>query len=84
MPGFDGTGPWGLGPMMGGGRGFCVLKLPSRPGETVVGSAGQAGWPVGQGAAANAELTRLRRRADWIEARLGAIRRRIGLRLQTR
>lgn len=24
MPGFDGTGPRGLGPMTGGGRGFCA------------------------------------------------------------
>ncbi|MDD5495696.1 MAG: DUF5320 family protein [Candidatus Omnitrophica bacterium] len=24
MPGFDGTGPMGMGPMTGGGRGFCV------------------------------------------------------------
>jgi len=23
MPGFDGTGPMGIGPMTGGGRGFC-------------------------------------------------------------
>jgi hypothetical protein len=23
MPGFDGTGPNGVGPMTGGGRGFC-------------------------------------------------------------
>jgi len=23
MPGFDGTGPGGMGPMTGGGRGFC-------------------------------------------------------------
>jgi len=23
MPGLDGTGPWGAGPMTGGGRGFC-------------------------------------------------------------
>ena len=23
MPGFDGTGPRGMGPMTGGGRGFC-------------------------------------------------------------
>jgi hypothetical protein len=23
MPGFDGTGPYGMGPMTGGGRGFC-------------------------------------------------------------
>jgi len=24
MPGFDGTGPRGMGPMTGGGRGFCT------------------------------------------------------------
>ena len=24
MPGYDGTGPRGAGPMTGGGRGFCV------------------------------------------------------------
>jgi len=27
VPGFDGTGPRGMGPMTGGGRGFCVLPL---------------------------------------------------------
>jgi hypothetical protein len=32
MPGFDGTGPRGLGPITGGGRGFCVVPLsPSSP-----------------------------------------------------
>jgi hypothetical protein len=25
MPGFDGTGPIGMGPMTGGGRGFCAM-----------------------------------------------------------
>ena len=25
MPGLDGTGPMGLGPMTGGGRGFCAI-----------------------------------------------------------
>jgi hypothetical protein len=25
MPGFDGTGPMGQGPMTGGGRGFCSV-----------------------------------------------------------
>ncbi|MDD4874681.1 MAG: DUF5320 domain-containing protein [Dehalococcoidales bacterium] len=25
MPGFDGTGPRGMGAMTGGGRGFCVI-----------------------------------------------------------
>ena len=27
MPGFDGTGPRGMGPMTGGGRGFCAVPL---------------------------------------------------------
>ncbi|MFC1909873.1 DUF5320 domain-containing protein [Chloroflexota bacterium] len=27
MPGFNGTGPRGMGPMTGGGRGFCVVPL---------------------------------------------------------
>jgi len=29
MPGFDGTGPMGLGPMTGGGRGFCAILYRS-------------------------------------------------------
>ena len=28
MPGFDGTGPMGMGPMTGGGRGYCAVLLP--------------------------------------------------------
>jgi len=32
MPGFDGTGPMGMGPMTGGGRGLCAVPLrPARP-----------------------------------------------------
>jgi hypothetical protein len=27
MPGFDGTGPRGMGPMTGGGMGYCVVPL---------------------------------------------------------
>jgi hypothetical protein len=27
MPGFDGTGPQGYGPMTGGGRGFCAVPF---------------------------------------------------------
>lgn len=27
MPRFDGTGPRGMGPMTGGGRGFCAVPL---------------------------------------------------------
>ena len=39
MPGFDGTGPRGMGPMTGGGRGFCAAPLPPK-------------WPVYRGKAA--------------------------------
>jgi hypothetical protein len=28
MPGFDGTGPMGMGPMTGWGRGYCAMLLP--------------------------------------------------------
>lgn len=27
MPGFDGTGPRGQGPLTGGGRGYCAVSL---------------------------------------------------------
>ena len=27
MPGFDGTGPRGQGPLTGGGRGFCAVPM---------------------------------------------------------
>ena len=30
MPGYDGTGPRGAGPMTGGGRGFCAVPLGGR------------------------------------------------------
>lgn len=47
MPGFDGTGPRGMGPMTGGGRGYCALgatppaaqpyRAPVVPGPLVSG-----------------------------------------------
>lgn len=33
MPGFDGTGPRGMGPMTGGGGGFCTIPLRVTPSE---------------------------------------------------
>jgi hypothetical protein len=35
MPGFDGTGPLGLGPMTGRGMGYCVLPLPQPGGGRI-------------------------------------------------
>jgi hypothetical protein len=47
MPGFDGTGPLGRGPMTGLGMGFCVLQeSKDRPGQ-VDGLAGLQGTPIG-------------------------------------
>jgi hypothetical protein len=37
MPGFDGTGPMGVGPMTGGGRGYCAVLLPRSSTATVGG-----------------------------------------------
>jgi len=46
MPGFDGTGPWGAGPMTGWGRGFCN---PSAPGAYGLGYRGWYGRGLGYG-----------------------------------
>jgi len=46
MPGFDGTGPRGMGPLTGGGRGYCATVLPDpATGAPVYGYAGLAGRP---------------------------------------
>ncbi|MFA7072693.1 MAG: DUF5320 domain-containing protein, partial [Methanoculleus sp.] len=53
MPGFDGTGPSGRGPLTGGRRGRCVL--PGTPAATEEGAApvlrgvGRGGIPWGCG-----------------------------------
>jgi hypothetical protein len=47
MPGFDGTGPLGQGPMTGRGMGFCVLReLKDRSGQAE-GLVGIQGTPIG-------------------------------------
>lgn len=46
MPGFDGTGPQGRGPMTGNGGGYCLMKMPDAPGEPETGFAGLAGRSV--------------------------------------
>jgi hypothetical protein len=50
MPGFDGTGPGGMGSMTGWGRGFCN---PSRSayGRTPMFRPGYRGYGYGQGSA---------------------------------
>lgn len=48
MPGFDGTGPLGQGPMTGRGRGFCVLTTSEENPDEVQGFAGIDGKPIGK------------------------------------
>lgn len=49
MPGFDGNGPRGGGPMTGRAEGYCMLKIPDVPDEPWTGFAGLAGEPVTTG-----------------------------------
>ncbi len=46
MPGFDGTGPQGEGPMTGRARGYCVLRESNGLSNHVQGFAGVQGTPV--------------------------------------
>jgi len=48
MPGFDGTGPLGQGPMTGRGLGFCVLTNSEETQGQVEGFAGLQGVPISQ------------------------------------
>ncbi|WP_144301644.1 DUF5320 domain-containing protein [Oceanidesulfovibrio indonesiensis] len=43
MPGFDGTGPWGKGPMTGGGFGYCVQAAGGEPIGAMRGFGGRRG-----------------------------------------
>lgn len=52
MPGFDGTGPRGQGPMSGRGEGYCAMRLPDEPGRPAYGYAGLQGTPVQMGSPA--------------------------------
>ncbi|MCG9969848.1 DUF5320 domain-containing protein [Pelotomaculum terephthalicicum JT] len=45
MPGFDGTGPLGMGIMTGRGRGFCISNiLPGNGLAQRLGRGGRRGW----------------------------------------
>lgn len=48
MPGFDGTGPRGMGPITGGGRGYCS-PWGIRAGWPSYGVRGEAGYGYGYG-----------------------------------
>jgi hypothetical protein len=48
MPGFDGTGPLGQGPMTGRGLGFCILATSEENPNEIQGLAGIDGKPIGK------------------------------------
>ena len=48
MPGFDGTGPLGQGPMTGRGHGFCVLTSSKENHDQIQGIVGLQAVPVEQ------------------------------------
>jgi len=47
MPGFDGTGPLGRGPMTGRGMGYCALSMPQFPVSAYPGGYGTSGYVPG-------------------------------------
>jgi len=66
MPGFDGTGPRGLGPITGGGREFCVVPLsPGSPTYTEKGD-----YPPTYGVPGSIHLTMERSRVLQAQYRL--------------
>lgn len=71
MPGFDGTGPRGLGPLTGGGRGFCqptpVQSVPTQgtvPAYRNISGVGGRGFGRGRGGGRG--MGRGRGRGRWL------------------
>jgi hypothetical protein len=80
MPGFDGTGPRGYGPITGGGRGFCMLKIPDTANEPITGFAGLSGHPVAcLQHRSETELACLRANVDRLQVILNGLQRDIGI-----
>ena len=86
MPGFDGTGPRGMGPMTGGGRGFCGIRrvrtsrrggnAPGIPVATYGGPA-TASYGYDPGMTAEQEMEFLRSQAQAVSEQLEQIQRRL-------
>lgn len=78
MPDFDGTGPRGLGPMSGKGRGYCMLKISQLPDEPHTGFAGLAGKPLTlYPGLPSADIAFLKFRVQYLQLMLQDIQRRI-------
>ena len=80
MPGLDGTGPKGYGPITGRGRGFCILKMPYTATEPITGFVGLSGRPVTcLQNSSEAELTCSRADVQRLRAVLDGLQRNIGI-----
>ena len=90
MPGFDGTGPRGMGPMTGGGRGLCNPRgmrasrrggayrgYPGTPYPPYGGSAPVASYGYNPGMTAGQEMESLRSQAQAMAERLEQIQKRL-------
>jgi len=78
MPGFDGTGPQGRGPMSGNAGGYCLINMPDEPNEPRTGFAGLAGKAVTiADDPRNEDLSRLQTRLREIQAALQAMKSRL-------
>ena len=76
MPGFDGTGPRGLGSMTGGRRGFCTLP-PGSVGATCRGKSLPGTYGAFAAMPAQAELDQLRDQFSLLKNELEAIEARL-------
>lgn len=75
MPGFDGTGPRGKGPLTGRGMGYCAIPLrdtaqpqsgPARPYPAIlIGRASRQSYSRGYGFARGAGFARGKGRGGW-------------------
>jgi len=81
MPGFDGTGPRGMGSMTGGGRGYCAVLLP-RGSTALTGGMAYKPYPgrwvapyygIAPGVTAEDELNFLRNQAQVLREYLEGI-----------
>ncbi len=85
MPGFNGTGPRGTGPMTGGGRGYCIVLLPeispaNRGGMAYGANGGRWVAPyfgIAPGVTAEEELNFLRNRTQALKGYLQEVDARI-------
>ena len=84
MPGFDGTGPGGMGPITGGGRGFCRpgsawtgYRFPRRFGNAYPQRGRFTSWPAVVPMARDEELQILKLQATNLKRELEGIDERI-------